>query len=203
MSLNYAKNKFILLLLIITTSCINCSCSNIKNRDTQKQGVFEKLYTSNYKSDTDLATSFIILAHLALSVEQMELMRLDYEKETDDKIKFLYEFVFAKRMFDYKYRVAFIDRANKYPELLVKTDSDWISVTSPLLNFLCFCMNDDDKAVETAIKMFQLDLLDGVYATTVSYDLFDQYKIDPQRITSIANKLGIDKKSLDIMLEIP
>lgn len=158
-------------------------------------GIIEDIYLYTKKGTREeMLTAFILLSKMALGQKEFEMMEKDYKKEKDSERRYLYEFVFASRMMGPEYKRLFIKHSIDHKNLLIGSSANslYVSVNSPIYYQLEY-YTPDDQALKVLLEISKI--ADGVDAEAVSSDLFDIYKLFPEKIKRIAKEINFDLKN--------
>jgi len=179
-----------LLLSLLMTSFLS-GCGN---------SLVDDIYAHSRHGDSkDTITAFITLSNIALTESDLEKITNDYAHEEDQKRKYLYEYLLAKRTQEEKYIQAFISNSKNNVPLLIKDNSHWISIGSPFVESLAYYSKTDDEALSTLFEL--IDESDASNLSIVMAELLEIYNINPDRFAKIAEKSGFQKDEILMLME--
>ena len=162
--------------------------------------LLDDVYKHTNSSDSkEMYTSFIILSNMELNDQHIDKMEQTYISESDSERKYLFEFVLAKRTQQEEYVLRFIDSTKDNISLLTSNNSNWIAISSPVLDQVAYYSKTNDEALG-ALLLLVLEA-DGAILEVVSSDLRSAYKIDPIRFSNVAEKMDLDVGKILLLVE--
>lgn len=173
------------------TLCLLAGCGNSLLDD-----VFKHTKSQNNK---EMLTAFVVLSNTALDDEGLEKIDKAYQTETNLEKKFLFEFVLAKRTQENIYILSFIRNSKNHISLLTQYDSNWVSISSPVLDMLISYSATNNDALETLLR--SLNKFDGGHLETVSFSLRHLYEIDPERFKHVAELAEVEMKEIKNIIQ--
>lgn len=179
--------RFWLLLAI----CLLAGCEN-----SLFDNVFEHTQSKHNK---EMLTAFVILSNIALNHDDVEKIDKSYQTETNSEKKFLFEFVLAKRTQEKKYILSFIKNSKGHTRLLTQYDSNWVSISSPVLDLFITYSATNNDALETLLR--SLNQFYGASLETVSAALRRLYEVDLERFESVAKLAGVKLVEIKQMIQ--
>lgn len=149
----------------------------------------EDIY-SHAHSDTSTAasTSIIILAHTALSADDIEMIVDDYEHETNDTRRLYYAYLLSKRTQQPQYTADFIESAVLNLDEITSNETGWVSITNPLYDHLAYLAHTDEAALKAMVKA--ASVADGAHLTAIVDDLKALYARDSGRVDSVVEDVN-------------
>ncbi len=150
-------------------------------------------------SNKEAHTAFIILSNIELTQSEIEIIKEDYENETDISRKFLYEYLLAKRTQERQYILSFIKSSENNAPILLSNTSAWVSIGSPTLKLLSIYSKTNDDALIILLK-FLLES-DGANQSIIASDLRDAYELDPIRFIKITKEMDFDINDILLLME--
>lgn len=151
------------------------------------------LQTHSDNSET-VATSFVVLAHLALSPEFLLQAEQDYGQERGAAKKFYYEYLLAMRTQQENNIQRYSQHACAHREDLLDNRTGWISVSSPFYQALSYYALTESAALECLLKL--VDQADGATAEELSSDLKRILKLSPGYFRQAATKAGFSEQDI-------
>lgn len=164
-------------------------CSSTLVKDTYQHA----LDSDDYKA------AFFTLSNLEIPNEELEKIQRDYQSENDSTKKYYYEFLLAKATQEKQYIDSFIDHSVSQAKELSVNDSQWISISNPLYDYLSLYGYSDDKALLAMISV--LTLSDSANLSVVVNDLNKIYQSDTDRFIRIARDTNLNEMELLDLLE--
>lgn len=176
------------LLLVLTILLSGCS------------SLTDDIYKHTKKNNlTESYTAFIILSNTALNEKDLNRIIKDYTNETNPSKIFYYEYVLAKRTQEEKYVDRFISNAIKNSHILLRNESNWISISNPTLDLLSVYSKTYDSALSVLLRLALES--DGANQSIVASNLLDAYKMDSARFLRIAKTLNINLDTILLLME--
>ena len=165
-------------------------------------GLFEDLYScaknGNYQDST---AALIMLSNMDLSIDEISRIKSGYINEKDEEKRLHYVYVLAKRTQEQRYIDQFVDSAAMNQSFVIKNDSRWVSIVSPLYQMLAYYSkgSDGDKALAAIMRL--IDDADGVVLGSIADDLYAIYSLNPERLIRIANQENIDMNKIKYLFD--
>lgn len=150
-------------------------------------------------TDEEALTAFIALSNIALTPDEITLIKNDYMNETNEKRKFLYEYLLAKRTREEKYIRSFISHAIDNIPFLSENNSRWVAVSSPFYELLAEYALKRDEALRVLFRLVKE--ADGAALSVVADNLAEIYKMSPRRFSLMAKKSGIQLSDIQKLME--
>ncbi|VAW99987.1 hypothetical protein MNBD_GAMMA20-219 [hydrothermal vent metagenome] len=183
------KQKLLFLLIFVIFNAAGCS-----------RGLVGDIYKHTGDGDNkESATAFIILSNIYLSENDIEKIKKDYEKEKNKNRKYYYEYLLAKRTQEEQYITAFINSSKDSMGVLMRNDSNWISVASPIYKQLAYYSKTNDDALNILFKLTKNG--DGANLAIVAEDLFEIQKINAERFSEAARNAGVREAIIMDLIE--
>ncbi len=141
-------------------------------------------------SDTSTAasTSMIILAHTALSADDIEIIVDDYEHETNDTMRMYYAYLLSKRTQQPQYTTDFIELAMLNLDEITSNETGWVSITNPLYEHLAYLAHTNESALKAMVKA--ANVADGGHLTAIVEDLKGLYARDSGRVDPVVEDVN-------------
>jgi len=172
--------------------CVLSGCSN--------RTLINDMYSYTQSgTDKEVRTAFIILSNIELNDTLVDIMKKDYEKENDTAKKFLYEYLFAKRIQETPYISSFVKNSRANFPILLDNSSHWVSIGSPILELLSIYSTTNDDALGTLL-LLSIDA-DGTNLSIITSSLRGIYKRQPNRLMVMANKMELDINNILLLME--
>lgn len=187
------KIKLIFLSVLIALSNVACT-TNTTN--LLVDDIYKHVFSGD---DKESSTAFIALANISLSDESIKKIKDDYRNEKDQTKLYYYEYLLASRTQETEYIDRFIKNSFKHLDVLSQNNTNWISVESPFYKQLSFYSTTNDDALMILFELTHVS--DGANLNSVSEDLFDIYKCNPERFSKIAQKGGFSEREILILME--
>lgn len=175
--MNFKNVGLITLAVILVSACSHSLVSDIYRHAHSGQNV-------------ESATAFVALSNMSLYGPDIERIKNDYEGVKDKNRKYYYEFLLAKRTQEEKFIKAFIKSSSSQLLSLSNNNTGWVSIGSPFYSQLSLYSKTYDEALIVLFELAQIN--DGANLAIVSEDLFDVYKMSPERFSSAAMAAGVD-----------
>lgn len=183
--------KKILPLLVFTIFNITgCSTRNLVD------DIYQHTYDNKSKESI---TAFIILSNMYLSEKNIENIEENYRYEKNEKKRYYYEYLLARRTQEEKYITAFIKSSRDNIPTLIGNDSNWISIESPIYKQLAYYSRTNDDALIILFKLMKIS--SGANLSIVTEDLFEIQKRSPKRFARIAQRVGVSKSEITNIME--
>ena len=183
------NSKSILLVILVIFFVSGCS-----------QGLVREIYShARHDGDSQAATAFVALSNMYLTKEEIIAIENDYKNERNEKRRYYYEFLLAKRTQEKRYIDAFIDDSGRNLSVLVENKTNWISIVSPFYKQIALYSRTNDKALVVLFKLSQI--ADGAVLETVSDDLSEILKSNKQRFWKVAGGAGFKKSDILQLME--
>lgn len=150
----------------------------------------ETIYRSRFaNTPSSEATSFVILAHIALNEKIILEIINDYKNEKNGKRKFYYEYLLSMRTMENTYTDRFIESAQVFHEDLINNNTDWISIESPFYKHIALYASTNEKALELLLSLIPES--DGAISESLAIDLIQIKKSNPDHFWKSVKHAGL------------